>query len=190
MPYARHQDYRKIIDRKVPPGTRIFNGTWVSGKSFQINTDDPFVKELHSIQRLPFLIEKKTFGIILLVIFIANALFNISYELIIPFFENTMNENSSEFKTIDDLVFYSQFIAAGIFILIYIISLIKSASVKRSWAEKTVAHYSELLTQNRELLREIAGKYLLTCPNCGAPNDGDVKICEYCGSEMRAELTS
>ena len=107
MPYARHQDYRKIIDRKVPPGTRIFNGTWVSGKSFQINTDDPFVKELHSIQKLPFLIEKKTFGIILIVIFIANALFNISYELIIPFFENTMNENSSEFKTIDDLVFYS-----------------------------------------------------------------------------------
>ena len=190
MQYTRHQDYRKIIDRKVPPGTRIFNGTWVSGKSFQLNTGDPFVKELHSLQKLPFLIEKKTFGIILLVIFIANALFNISYELIIPFFENTMNENSSEFKTIDDLVFYSQFIAAGIFILIYIISLIKASSVKRSWAEKTVAHYSELLSQNRGLLKDISGKYLLTCPNCGATNDGDVKICEYCGTEMKIELTS
>ena len=185
MQYTRHPEYKKALKKKVPPGTYIFNGTWLSGRDFELNMNDPFVKELHKAQKLPLLIEKRSFGIILLIIFIVNALFNISYELTIPFFESTMDEASSQFMTIDDIVFYSQFAAAVIYGLIYILSSLKAVIIKRSWAEKTIEHYKELRQKDSAAFHNIIGKYLITCPHCGAPNDGDLTVCEYCSSEMR-----
>ncbi|MGN1101736.1 MAG: hypothetical protein ACI4RG_06055 [Huintestinicola sp.] len=147
--------------------------------------NDPYVKDLHKVQKLPLLIEKKTLGIILLIIFIVNALLNISYELIIPYFESTMDEASSAFMTVDDIVFYSQFAAAVIYALIFILSSLKAVIIKRSWAEKTIEHYKELRRKDKTAFHNIIGKYLITCPHCGAPNDGDLTVCEYCRSEMR-----
>lgn len=119
-----------------------------------------------------------------MIVFIVNALFNISYELIIPFFESTMDEASSQFMTIDDIVFYSQFAAAAIYALICILSSLKAVIIKRSWAEKTTNHYKELRRKDGIAFHNIIGKYLITCPHCGAPNDGDLTVCEYCRSEM------
>lgn len=183
--YLHGNNFEDFIKRKTPPGVYIYNGTWVHDTSFGINMQDAYVQELHRNQKLPFLIEHFKAWCICLVFFTVMMLFNIWYELIIPYFERTMDESTPEFMRIDDLVYYCQFVFPLFLVILFLIAKAKADKIKYEWAKETVNHYETIRLQDNEAFKKAILKYEVTCPNCGAPNGGDLTICEYCKSEMR-----
>lgn len=123
-------------------------------------------------------------GIILNIILFAT---NFYYEMVIPVFENTM-EDGSAFTFIDNLVFFTPVI----FIVLFAAYLVAGQIyLKKQHVETeqgvTEEHRVMNAAQQRELdekLEFVKRKYYTNCPNCGSARAEDEAACRFCGTSL------
>lgn len=123
-------------------------------------------------------------GIVANVILFATNLF---YNLVIPVFENSM-EDGAAFTFIDNLVFYIPVIFAVLFAVYLIAGQIylknyhmdKEVEVTEEHAENNAAQQKEL----DEKLEFVKRRYYTNCPNCGSARAEDEAACRFCGTSL------
>ena len=123
-------------------------------------------------------------GVVLNIILFAT---NFYYELVIPVFENSM-EDGPAFTFIDNLVFYTPLI----FIVLFAAYLIAGQIYLRKQHLKnekivTEEHVELNAAQQRELdskLEFVKRKHYMNCPNCGSARAEDESACRFCGASL------
>ena len=123
-------------------------------------------------------------GIVLNIILFAT---NFYYELVIPVFENSM-EDGPAFTFIDNMVFYTPVI----FIVLFAAYLIAGQIyLKKQHVENeknvTEEHIELNAAQQRELdgkLEFVKRKHYMNCPNCGSARSEDESVCRFCGTSL------
>ena len=131
-------------------------------------------------------------GIVGIVINIVLFATNFYYELVIPVFENTM-EDGPAFTFIDNLVFFSPIIFFVMFAA-YLIAGQIYLRKKHVETEKNVTEEHKVINaaQQKELdekLEFVKLKHYTNCPNCGSARAEDESVCRFCGASLIIKKT-
>ena len=126
-------------------------------------------------------------GIIGIVLNLILFMTNWYYELVIPFFENSM-EDGYLFTFID----YLTYLTPMIFMVLFLVYLIAgriymrnhNLKVEEKETEKLVERNNEIQKSLDEKAEFLKHKYYTNCPNCGAARQENKNVCVFCGASL------
>lgn len=123
-------------------------------------------------------------GIILNVILFIS---NLYYELVIPVFENTMDDGPL-FTFFDVLVFYTPCIFMVLFAAYMVVGLIYNKNHRYKQEDKVT---EELIAKNAAIQKSLDAKadylkheFYRNCPSCGSARADGQQFCAFCGKDL------
>ena len=129
-------------------------------------------------------------GIIGIVVNLILFMTNRYYELVIPFFENSM-EDGYLFTFID----YLTYLTPVIFMVLFLAYIIAGRFYMKNYHLKTEQKATEkLIEKNNEIQKALdekaeflKHKYYTNCPKCGAVREENKNVCSFCGASLIIE---
>ena len=109
------------------------------------------------------------------------------YELVIPIFENTMDDGPA-FTFIDHFVYFTPVLMMVLFVAYIIAGQLYMKKHHEKVEEKVT---EQVIEKNEKIQKELDAKaeflkhkYYTNCPKCGAPREENKAECSFCGASL------